>query len=127
MTAADPLFGIHAQALHLQRQRMDLIAANIANADTPGYRARDLDFAAALNAAVQTPVKAGPGHLSMSGGAIGAAPSFERPGSQPSADGNTVDLQAEQARFAESALRYKASLSFIDGRLRGLLTAITGQ
>lgn len=113
MNSADPLFGIHAQALSLQRQRMDVIATNIANADTPGYRARDLDFAAVLK--------------STGSSLDAAAATYERPASQPSADGNTVDLQAEQARFAESALRYKASLGFIDGRIRSLMTAITGQ
>lgn len=128
MATVDPLFGIHPQALALQRSRMEMLAANIANADTPGYQARDLDFAQALKQADNPAVRLDSrreNHIG-SGSAAATATRF-RVVQQPSADGNTVDLQVEQAQFADAALHYQASLSFIDGRLKGLMTAITGQ
>ncbi|HSW12559.1 MAG TPA: flagellar basal body rod protein FlgB [Solimonas sp.] len=128
--ATDPLFGIHADALQLQRRRMELLAANIANADTPGYKARDLDFQKLLAAAQQPAATAAgvtqPGHMSLDDASLKSATVY-RVSMQPSVDGNTVDAQVEQSQFAQSALQYQASLSFIDGRLRSLITAITGQ
>jgi flagellar basal-body rod protein FlgB len=133
MAGTDPLFGIHAGALDIQRRRLELLAANIANADTPGYRARDLDFKQALAAAqaepLTGPLSAGltqPGHLPLRETALAAATVY-RTQTQPSVDGNTVDAQTEQAQFAQAALQYQANLSFIDGKLRSLMTAITGQ
>ncbi|HEX4872942.1 MAG TPA: flagellar basal body protein [Nevskiaceae bacterium] len=111
----DQVFGVHAQALPLHRQRLELLASNLANADTPGYKARDLDFASALAA-----VEAGP-----EGSAQSAV--RERVVLQPSRDGNTVDAQREQASFADAALRYQASLGFVEGRLKTLMTALSGQ
>jgi flagellar basal-body rod protein FlgB len=128
----DPIFGIHAEALALQKRRMDVLAANIANADTPNYRARDIDFARALQQAQQP--RTAPallvtrsGHLPAGGSGDGVPELVYRVPLQPSADGNTVDTQVEQAQFADAALHYQASLSFLDGRLKSLLTAITGQ
>lgn len=129
MAALDPLFGIHADALQLQRRRMEMLAANIANADTPGYQARDLDFSAALaqaQSALPAPAMTQPGHLPLPASAAAAGTVYRLP-TQPSLDGNTVELQVEQAKFADAALHYKASLSFIDSRIKSLLTAITGQ
>ncbi|MES0874120.1 flagellar basal body rod protein FlgB [Sinimarinibacterium thermocellulolyticum] len=114
MTIDDPVFGIHPAALQLQRRRLELIAANIANADTPGFKARDLDFREVL-ASAQTVGRVSTGE-----------PGY-RLAVQPSADGNTVDVQIEQAQFADAALRYQASLQFLDARIKGLLTALTGQ
>ena len=113
MAIKDPVFGIHPAALQLQRQRMELIASNIANADTPGFQARDLDFRALLASTQQAATSA-------------AEPSY-RVALQPAADGNTVDVQIEQAQFADATLRYQASLGFLDARIKGLLTAFTGQ
>jgi len=127
--ATDPLFGIHPDALQFQRQRMEMLAANIANADTPGYKARDLDFGKLLAAAQQQPAGNSvtqPGHLALDNDSLKAATVWRVP-TQPAADGNTVDAQVEQSQFAQSALQYQANLSFIDGRLRSLMTAITGQ
>lgn len=128
---SDPLFGVHAAALSLGRQRMDLLASNLANADTPHYLAKDIDFDHAL--AAQTAVAdadrlrtSNPLHLSA-GGEGGAPEQVWRTPLQPSADGNTVDAQVEQAQFADAAVRYQASLNFLDGRVRALMTAITGQ
>lgn len=134
--AVDRLFGIHADALQLQQQRMQVLAANIANADTPHYLAKDIDFAKALeNAEKGQPEN---GNLQMT-----ATNARDLPGDpavsdstpdtvyriplQPSVDGNTVDAHVEQAAFADSALHYQASLSFINNNLRNLMTAITGQ
>lgn len=114
MTINDPVFGVHPAAMQLQRRRMELIAANIANADTPGFQARDLDFRQVLASA------------QAAGGAATSDPAY-RVAVQPSADGNTVDVQIEQAQFADAALRYQASLQFLDARIKGLLTAFTGQ
>lgn len=129
MAGTDPLFGIHAQALQIQRRRMELLAGNIANADTPGFKARDLDFGAALTQAMSG---SGPldtshsAHLQSASGAADPTLMYRVP-MQPSVDGNTVDMQTEQAAFMDSAMHYQASLSFLDGRLKSLLTAITGE
>jgi flagellar basal-body rod protein FlgB len=140
----DSYLGVHAQALALEAQRTELLAANLANADTPNYKARDLDFKSALAAA---------GASHGNSGASGSAPltisttNAAHLGAQatdgtdatlggnlryrvpmaPSLDGNTVDTQLEQAAFAENAVRYQATLTFINARLKQLMTAITGQ
>lgn len=133
MADLDPLFGIHAQALSVQRQRMEVLASNLANADTPHYQARDIDFAKVLAA---TPNDAGSAvtltatnaqHATGSAGMSGGLPLSYRVPLQPSLDGNTVDEQVEQAKFADAALHYQASLSFISGDVKSLMTAITGQ
>ena len=129
MAGTDPLFGIHAHALQIQQRRMTLLAGNIANADTPGFQARDLDFKAALEQAIsgQGPLQtSNANHLDGTGTTADAALQYRVP-LQPAVDSNTVDVQTEQAAFMDSALRYQASLSFLDGKLRGLLTAITGE
>ena len=127
--------GLHADALPLREQRMKLIASNLANADTPGYRAQDIDFNAVLDAArLQREGLPGTGlaatresHLSDAI-ATGQAPfQFARQASQPSLDGNTVDPDAERAAYGRAALEYRASLSFLESKVRTLLTAITGQ
>ncbi|MES2682463.1 MAG: flagellar basal body rod protein FlgB [Pseudomonadota bacterium] len=127
---SDALFGIHAKALSLGRARMDVLAANIANADTPKYLAKDVDFAQALKAESSTgSLKATSARHLVTGGSGGSSSAQEvwRTPLQPSADGNTVDVQIEQAQFSEAALKYQASLNFLDGRVRALMTAITGQ
>jgi flagellar basal-body rod protein FlgB len=133
----DKHLGVHAQALQLRSKRTELLAANLANADTPGYRARDIDFKTAL---AQASGNAQPGvHLqTTSAGHIGPASSNGlngAPGPElkyrtplaPSLDGNTVDAQLEQAAFAENTVRYQATLQFLNSKFRGLMTAITGQ
>ena len=115
--------GIHGTALALREQRLQLLAANIANADTPNYQAQDLDFNSALRAAMQ------PG-AAVGGDAIGQAAAsarLVRPSSQPSLDGNTVDGDRENATFAQATLESRASLSFVESKVRSMLTAITGQ
>ena len=120
-------------ALNLRAARQELLASNIANADTPNYKARDVDFASALrNAMAGTPtelptVKTSPMHLEgNSGASVMGSPVMYRKPVQPSADGNTVDMDVERAQFADNALRYEASVMFVNARLKGILTAIQG-
>lgn len=111
------LFGIHAAALELRSRRMGLLASNIANAGTPGYKARDIDFAAALKA-------------SQAGGAAekaGAAATQFRVPTMTSLDGNTVELATEQIAFGENAVGYSATLSFIRGRVETVTRALKGE
>lgn len=129
--------GVHTAALKLREQRTELLANNLANSDTPGFKARDLDFQGALQAA--TGPASSPGALASTahGRSIGAAGVNGADGSTeaflkyrtplaPSLDGNTVDVQLEQAAFAENAVRYQATLNFLSSRFRSLMTAITG-
>ena len=134
MADHDALFGIHAAAMQFQSRRMDLIAGNIANADTPGYKARDLDFAQAMEQAGQQPTTAAvsatnPAHMPVAdvAGSITPPDLVYRSPQQPSQDGNTVDMHTEQAAFADAALHYKASMSFVDAKLKSIMTALTGQ
>jgi flagellar basal-body rod protein FlgB len=137
MANIDPVFGMHADALAVQARRMDVLASNIANADTPHYQARDIDFAKVLASTQGSAAAPGGGTLAttnplhLSGNSAVAAAhdpllAYRVP-LQPSVDGNTVDEQVEQAKFADAALHYQASLSFMNGQIKSLLTAITGQ
>lgn len=128
----DRALGIHAQALSLRAERAEVLAANLANSDTPGYQARDLDFNAALLQAVngQGPIvlrTTHPAHLGASRSALLKGMLRYRIPDQPSLDGNTVDARREHAEFLDNAVRYQASLTFLSGRLRTLLTAIRGE
>lgn len=129
----DSYLGVHADALKVRSQRTEVLATNLANADTPGYRARDIDFRAAL-AAAGSPASGmqlnatNAAHLSTGGAVPGADPNMKyRVPLAPALDGNTVDVQMEQAAFAENSVRYQATLNFLTSKLRGLMTAITGQ
>lgn len=113
---ANSIFGIHAAALELQSARLGLITGNIANAATPGYKARDIDFAAALRART-----GGVGEAA----AIARATQYRVP-VMPSLDGNTVEMATEQTAFAEAATAYSATLSFIRGRAETLTRALKG-
>ncbi|MFM8517466.1 MAG: flagellar basal body rod protein FlgB [Nevskiaceae bacterium] len=129
----DAHFKLHAESLKLSSRRSEMIARNLANAETPNYKASDLDFRKALTSVLgeegadvgMTATSAG--HLAGSrtvnadNHLINCSPLVE------SLDGNTVDVQAEQAAFAETSIRYQASLNFVNSQLRGLMTAITGQ
>ncbi|MFT7287403.1 MAG: flagellar basal-body rod protein FlgB [Halieaceae bacterium] len=130
----DKALGISPQVLALRSQRVELLSANIANADTPGYKARDIDFRAAMQMATEQQGSQNEGvllrtndrHLPALGGADGAAAMYRVP-SQPSLDGNTVETQKEHTEFMDNAVRYQASLNFLDGRISSLRAAITGQ
>jgi flagellar basal-body rod protein FlgB len=122
-----------AQALSLRSERQRLIASNIANADTPGYVARDLDFAQALRQATGTlqPARtlqvSQPGHLGGVGGARGVGNLAYATAAQTNLDRNTVDMDRERASFADNSVKYEATLRFINGNVRTVLSAITGQ
>lgn len=111
------LFGIHGAALELRSQRMGLLTSNIANAGTPGYKARDIDFAEALNARMQG---------ASADQAMTGATKYRVP-VMPSLDGNTVELGTEQVAFSENAVGYSATLSFIRGRVDTITRAIKGE
>ena len=123
----------HAQALNLRSERQRLIASNIANADTPGYVAREMNFAQALREATGEPQLAStlaasqPGHIT--GGAAAGVYStlqYATP-SQTNLDRNTVDMDRERASFADNSVKYEATLRFINSSVRTTLSAITGQ
>ena len=165
---------VHGKALQLRARRQEVLSSNIANADTPGFKARDFDFASALQAATgrsvaraqpgaqsgsQSEAQSGaqsgprgpaqlatyvstrsvglarsqPGHLGAGGSGGGPAATehstrmqYVTP-EQGTLDGNTVDLNRERAQFADNSLRYEATLRFINGRVRTMLTAIRGE
>ena len=123
----DNLFGIHEQALKLRARRTEVLASNLANADTPGYKARDIDFQSMLqdyqSGGAGSGMKATqPGHIRQ--GTAASPDLLYRTPMQPSVDGNTVDSQTEKSKFMENSLRYQASLSFVEGRLKALMSAI---
>ncbi len=126
----DPIFGIHAQALSVYGRRNEVLAANIANADTPNYKARDLDFASALGQAQENSVKLSTthtGHITTGGGNAGTGDLLYRIPFQPSLDGNSVESDVEQAKFGENALRYQVALRFVSGSVSVMRSAIAGR
>ena len=125
-----------AQALQLQAERGRVLASNIANADTPNYKARDFNFQQALAAAAGTGAATGtalpvartqPGHMAAPAGTTPGPALMYRAPLQNSVDGNTVDLDVERANFAENSVRYEATLRFMNGQIRQMMTAINGQ
>lgn len=130
----DKSFANLPSALHLRAQRSELLASNLANADTPHYKARDLDFARALSASMGEGEGLGlrrtqSGHLAGEGAGAGAATAdigYRQP-HQPSVDGNTVETDLEQAAFAENAVRYQATITFLNSRISGLISALKGE
>ncbi len=117
---SEPLFGIHGAALELRSKRMGVLASNIANAATPGFKARDIDFNAALGARLERGREGG-----LSG--AGDMHTVYRVPTMPSLDGNTVELGREQIAFAENALAYSATLSFVQGKVNTITRALTGE
>ena len=132
-TLFDRQIQFHQTALNLRAHRQQLIASNIANADTPNYKAKDVDFRAALQGALQAATSTVPLATTQSGHIQGGgAPTLQgltgyRAELQSAVDGNTVNMDVERAAFAENALHYEASVTFINGMLRSMNTAITGQ
>ncbi len=128
----DNEFRFHQSALGLRAERQQLLASNIANADTPNFKARDIDFRKAMQQALggspasvngnRSAVMQPAGKFSGSGAEL-----LYRTPRQDSIDGNTVELDAERAQFADNAVRYEASVSAVNGKIKSLLAAITGQ
>ena len=122
----DTAFGVHGDALAAGSRRAKVLSANIANADTPGYQARDIDFSASLRAAqdtiaVNTTSAAHIGPSAKPGGQL-----LYRTPLQPSVDGNTVDAHVEKSEFMRNSVLYSANLTFLGARINGLLNAIRG-
>ena len=125
----------HANALLLRSQRQQVIASNIANADTPGYVARDFDFAAALKnasgmqggGATAGMAQTNAQHMSLGGKSAGQPDMAYTVQTQASQDGNSVDLDRERANFVDNSVRYESTLRFINGHVKTMLSAITGQ
>lgn len=117
------IFGIHAAALEVRSQRMGVLASNIANAATPGFKARDIDFGTALRARLDGTAR---GNGSGANGVDGAGLVYRRPTMQ-SLDGNTVELAREQIAFAENAVAYSATLSFVQGKVSTITRALKGE
>jgi flagellar basal-body rod protein FlgB len=132
MRVIDKAFSIHDDALVLRSQRSSILAANIANADTPTYKARDMDFQAMMrdvqsgNDKAFSLAQTNKRHLPASAPAIEPNIKYRNP-LQASLDGNTVDMHAEQARFSKNAFEYQTSLTLLNSKIRGLLFAIKGQ
>ena len=125
----DKALGMHAQALALREKRSEVLASNLVNADTPGYKARDLDFTSILKQNMSSGLnleRPQASHMAPSEQLLGARLMYRNP-NQVSLDGNTVEAQVEQAKFAENAVQYQASLSFINNKLAGLMMAIRGE
>jgi flagellar basal-body rod protein FlgB len=130
----DDFMRFHELALSIRDQRQQLIASNIANADTPNYKARDIDFSAAMKDALN---RAGDGraagvlnktdtqHLDPKGMTGPGQPQY-RGTIQGAVDGNTVDMDVEQNQFTDNALRYESSLTIINMQIRNMLAAIQG-
>ncbi|MDO9219716.1 MAG: flagellar basal body rod protein FlgB [Thiobacillus sp.] len=130
----DDLLSFHQQALRVRDQRQQVLASNIANADTPNFKARDIDFKATLHAAMNgtgTPggvamATTAPGHLAGKAHSSGNAGLLYRTPAQGSVDGNTVDIDAERAAFTENSVQYEFNLTRINQQIKGLLTSIQG-
>ena len=129
----DNMLQFHQTALKLREARQELLASNIANADTPNYKAKDIDFAKALQGALsgqaaKLPMTAtNAAHWNgTTGESVMGSPVMYRKPLQPSADGNTVDMDVERAQFADNALRYEASLKFVSDEVKDVLAALQG-
>jgi flagellar basal-body rod protein FlgB len=126
----DNLFGIHEQALLLHGQRISVLATNLANADTPNYKARDIDFSEVLahTGEASLPMRmTQAAHITISDGELPAGDLKYRNPYQASLDGNTVEMPVEQAAFSENNVRYQASLTFINLKISEMQLAIAGQ
>ena len=125
--------GLYESALTLRGQRAEVIAGNLANADTPNYKARDFDFQSALNANMASP--AGGGHMRIThsmhyqiqgGSPVGGDLEYRTP-TQPGIDGNTVEEQVEHAAYMENTLEFQAAFTLLNNRFKGLTAAIKGE
>lgn len=128
MDALDSYFGVHGAALELRAKRLELLASNIANAATPNYKARDIDFAAELKRAETGGGLAATSNSHIASTAAGGqGDALYRIPNQSSLDGNTVELSVEQTRFGENAVQYQTTLSFLNGRINTLMRAMKGE
>ncbi len=129
----DKAFGVHPHAMLIRSQRAELLATNIANADTPGYKAKDIDFASALKAAKShqqggnNMVTTNPNHIAGGSRYIGNSEMFRSPNQADTGDGNSVDIQVERNLYTKNSLEYQASLQFMSSKIKGLKKALGSQ
>ena len=131
----DTYLGVHQDALRLYGRRTAVLANNLANADTPGFKAQDLDFKSLLGAGAGAGTSGALPLAATHAVHLSTTPTLSTSGSglkyrvplAPSLDGNTVDPQLEQAAFADNTVRYQAALTFLSDKFKSLMTAITGQ
>ena len=127
----DNVLGVHENAMHLQSRRAQLIAQNLANSDTPGYKARDIDFKSIMksesgnnhNVSLK---KTSKGHIQPQGYFMGVEQLYRQP-MQSSLDGNTVEPQIEMSEFTDNSMRYLMTLRILSGRINGMLSAFRGE
>lgn len=135
----DNAFRFHQTALSVRNQRQEILASNIANGDTPHYKAKDINFQSAMQTAMQgktasnaTTASGGlkqtdPQHLKAPNTIPGLGDAMYRPIIQGAVDGNTVDMDVERNAYVDNGIRYEASLTMINGQIKKMLSAITGQ
>jgi flagellar basal-body rod protein FlgB len=126
----DNTFGIHERALLLRSQRAEVLAANLANADTPGYKARDFDFKSMLANEVDNSTRlrtTSSQHIQTEEGIVPPSQLLYRTPMQPSLDGNTVDAEQEHSAFSSNAIEYQATLTFINSKIAGIRKALRGE
>ena len=136
LSKLDDYMRFNESALNLREKRQTVLASNIANADTPNYKARDIDFSSAMKAAVEKAAPSAAGGMKTTaarhfanppadGGALGdGTPLLYRGVVQGAIDGNTVDMDVERNQFADNAVRYEASLTMINAQIKGMMTAL---
>lgn len=142
MNKLDAALNFHQTALRVRNQRQELLASNIANADTPQYKARDIDFKSVMQTALQSGPEASSAQTAASqlqqtnsahlGGSAGSGYASNsdvlfRSVVQGSVDGNTVDMDVERNAYVDNGIRYEASLTMMTGQIKKMLSAITGQ
>lgn len=119
----DQALGIHAQTLRVRAERTQLLASNLANASTPGYQARDIDFSAAMERSAQDAQL----DAAWGWGTGAAGDAMYRVPNHPSTDGNTVEVGVEQALFSQNTSDFQVSLTFLNMKISGLQSAIKGE
>ena len=121
-------FEVYSNALGIRNKRNEILASNIANAATPNYKARDVNFEVELarNLSVGPLKTSSKGHIAVASKNLPGKVQYREP-LNPSMDGNTVELSVEQMEFAENSVRYQTTLNFINSKLTGLMSAIRGE
>ena len=127
----DNVFGVHEAAMHLQGRRAQLLSQNLANSDTPGYKAKDIDFKAALKSAANGSLQkqlqtTQTGHIQPKGSFMGVEQLYRQP-MQASLDGNSVEPHVEMSEFTENSMRYLMTLRIMSGKINKLQSAIRGE
>ena len=126
----DSLLNFHHAALNVRAARQELLSSNVANSDTPNYKAKDIDFSSVLSNTLSSQSSTAgltitsPKHFSLNSESSIASQSLYRVPQQPSADGNTVDMDTERTRFADNSIMYDAGLTFIRAKIQNLMSAI---